>query len=68
MAGAAGQPVGRRRQGKRLVAVVEEGAGQSEMVELNVVAQHVARWVSSIGPVQSSGSGSCWRRRKRLRS
>lgn len=60
---------GRRDQGKWLVAEAEEGAGHSVMeVGPNVAAQREGRWASSIGPVQSSGSGSYWRRRRRQRS
>lgn len=72
MAGAAGQfggRRGRRHQGKGPVVGVEEEAGQSGMASgLNVAVQSEGCWVSSIGPARSSGSGSCWRRRRRLRS
>lgn len=61
--------MGHMGRGKELVVEVEEGAGQSGMVaELNVAAQNGACWESSSGPVQSSGSGSCWRKRRRLRN
>lgn len=55
--------------GRWPVAGVGEEGGQNGMVfGPGVGAQDEERWVSSIGRAQSSGSESCWRRRRRWRS
>lgn len=67
--GQAGGRKGRRGRGRWLVAEVGEGAGRSGMAAgPNVAARREGRWASSIGRARSSGSGSCWRRRRRRRS
>lgn len=64
-----GQAGDHKGQGKWQAVEEVVGAGQSEMVAgPNVAVQSEGHWASSIDLVQFSGSGSCWRRRRRRRS